>query len=226
MNTPPAPPAANGTSSVGSILFIIGVVIASIVISLIVWYISGSVLLSLGLLFILFIIGLIIYYFFLAPPGFFGNFFNTLGGLLSGGGGSINTNCTIPEQNQDITHYVDCVKSCAVSVGNCANDGLFSCDRKAVAACELQTCKSTCFPDNNGNYFLRRYGIGQDYGDECVTSGGRNNLADDCFNGCTHRTGTDPSQYCPCMDSNCADVWDTCNFFGNNFWRTFLSCPT
>lgn len=206
----------NQNSNTSTIIFIVVFIIVSIIITFIIWYISGSVALSLGLLFILFIIGLIIYYFFFAPVGFFG--------ILFGGGGVTNTNCTNPEQQLDEGQYKTCLLNCATTVGNCSNiNDLFSCDRKALETCELNTCKSTCFPGKQ--LFLPLYGIGKPYISTCQNSNGGADLLINCYGGCARRTGTSPTEYCPCMNSNCADIPTTCGFVNPTGWRDVFRCP-
>ena len=138
------------------------------------------------------------------------------------GGGVTNSTCTNAEQQLDAGQYKTCVENCAASVGKCENlNDVFSCDRKAVGNCEINNCKSTCYPGQQ--LFFPLYGIGQPFISTC-----QNPNADiflDCLGGCVYRNGSSPAEYCPCADSNCADIPTTCGYEDPTKWRVSYKCP-
>lgn len=218
----------NSESSTSTIIFIVVYIIISIVITFIIWYISGSVSLSLGLFFVLFIIGLIIYYFFFSGTGTGTGLISGIVDTLFGNAGTPTTptNCNDAQQNADEDQYGTCLVNCVAKVGNCSDNGnVLSCDRKAVAECEKQTCKSDCFPGKE--LFFPLYGIGQSFTSTCeknISAG--NDPLFTCLDGCVKRTSSNSSEYCPCMNTNCEDIPIACNYLDPNGWRVHLNCPS
>jgi len=131
----------NGVSSTETILFVIAFLIISIIIAVIILYISGSIALSLVVLFILFVIGFVVYYFFFTST-------ESSSGVNNNNTTTTTTNCDPVQLIDDQKQYLSCLNTCAVeSFGKCGNViDILSCSKKALADCESKKCKSKCLP--------------------------------------------------------------------------------